>query len=387
MTTYDFDQAVALRTPDSVKWNLYGEHVLPMWVADMDFPTAGPVIQALHERIDQGILGYPLVPAELPGVLGERMKRLYGWDVQPEEIVFLPGLEFGINLVSQLVGRPGDGVLVQTPIYPPFLAAPPHGDRFLQPVDLLCRVEDGNLRYEIDYEAFEAAITPQTSLLLFCNPHNPSGRVFTREEITRVAEICLKHGVTICSDEIHGDLVYDGRKHVPTASISPDISQHTITFFAPSKTYNIAGLRCSIAIVQNPDLRKKLNDAVAHSHAPMNVLGFTAALAAYRYGDEWLSQLLVYLQQNRDELVAYVHENLPQVRITRPEGTYLAWLDCGDLKLEPSSYQFFLDQAQVALGNGSMFGEKRGRDFVRLNFACARATLYEGLNRLRAALP
>jgi cystathionine beta-lyase len=245
---------------------------------------------------------------------------------------------------------------------------------------------DGLLRYEIDYDAFEASISRQTSLLLLCNPHNPSGRVFTPDELAKVAEICLKHHMIICSDEIHSDLVFDGHKHTPIASLSKEISQSTMTFLAPSKTYNIAGLRCSIAIVQNRELRKTLEDAIANSHAPLNVLGLVATSAAYQLGDEWLSQLRVYLQQNRDSLITYVSQNLPEIKMTRPEGTYLAWMDCGALNLTPSAYKFFLMQARVALGSGSLFGEKRGNDFVRLNFACPRSRLVDGLDKLRTAV-
>ncbi|HEX3052952.1 MAG TPA: PatB family C-S lyase [Aggregatilineaceae bacterium] len=385
MKTYDFDKLVEVRTPDSVKWNLYGKDVLPMWVADMDFPTAEPIIQALHDRIDQGILGYPLIAPELPQIICDRMKRLYDWDVQAEDVVFLPGLEFGLNLACRLVGNAGDSVLVQTPIYPPFLAAPPSAGKFLQKVDLVCTEQaDGVLHYTIDYEALEAAMSSQAALLLFCNPHNPSGRVFTRDEIAQVAEICLRHHVLICADEIHSDLVYEGHIHTPLASLSEEISQSTLTFLAPSKTYNIAGLRCSIAIIQNHDLRKKFEEAIAYSHAPLNVLGLVATAAAYQLGDEWLSQLRVYLQQNRDYLLTYVSQNLPEMKMTNPEGTYLAWLDCRALNLTPSAYKFFLTNAHVALGNSSLFGA--GDDFVRLNFACPRSRLTEGLDKLREAV-
>ncbi|HML22291.1 MAG TPA: MalY/PatB family protein [Aggregatilinea sp.] len=387
MTVYDFDKTVHLRRPDVAKWSEYPEDVLPMWVADMDFPAADPIRQALHERIDQGILGYPpLTPPDLADVICERMKRLYGWDVQPDDVLFLPGLVFGLNVVTRLIGRPGDGVLVQPPIYPPFLAAPPSSGKFLQPVDLVCTNSNGTLHYDIDYDALEAAITPQTSLMLFCNPHNPAGRVFTADEVRNVAEICLKHHVTLCADEIHSDLIYDGRQHIPAASISPEISQNTITLLAPSKTYNIAGLFCSVAIVQNADLRARIAAAIRDTHASTSVLSLTAAVAAYRYGGEWLAQVRAYLQQNRDTLVAFVREQMPQIKMTAPEGTYLAWMDCGALDLQQPAYRFFLDHARVALGNGQHFGGRRGNDFVRLNFACSKPTLGEGLRRLAASV-
>jgi cystathionine beta-lyase len=246
-------------------------------------------------------------------------------------------------------------------------------------------VEDWRLRYEMDYDAFESAITAETRLFILCNPHNPVGRCYSREELTRLADICLRHNIIICSDEIHCDLLLDGAQHLPIAALSPEIAQQTITLMAPSKTFNIAGLECGFAIIQNPDLLRRLTTLSRGIVPGVNILGATAALAAYQNGEEWLSQLLTYLTANRDFLVEYTLTNLPSLRTTIPEGTYLAWLDCRESGISGNPFHFFLKEAGVALGDGVMFGPG-GEGFVRLNFGCTHPTLAEALERMRAAL-
>lgn len=383
--TYNFDSPIERRGSDSYKWTDYGDEVLPLWVADMDFVSPPAVLEALHRRIEHGVFGYGRPSAQLPQAICERMQRLYGWTVTPEQIVFLPGLVSGLNAVCRAMGQPGEGVLVQTPVYPPFLTAPANQGLTLQTAQLAVTVEDGRLRYEMDYDAFESAITAETRLFILCNPHNPVGRCYSREEMTRLADICLRHNIIICSDEIHCDLLLDGAEHLPIAALSPEVAQQTITLMAPSKTFNIAGLECGFAIIQNPDLLRRFSTLSRGIVPGVNVLGATAALAAYQHGEEWLSQLLAYLTANRDFLVEYVSENLPGLRTTIPEGTYLAWLDCRDSGISGSPYQFFLKEADVALSEGSMFGQC-GEGFVRLNFGCTRATLKEALERMQAAL-
>jgi cystathionine beta-lyase len=234
-------------------------------------------------------------------------------------------------------------------------------------------------------DEFEAAILQRTRLFLFCNTHNPVGRVYERDELARLAEICLHHDLVICSDEIHCDLVFSGHRHVPIASLAPEVAQHTITLMAPSKTYNIAGLHCSFAIIQNPDLRQAFSAAAAGVTHGANLLGYAAALAAYRHGQEWLGQVLAYMEANREFLRQYVTDHLPGIRTIVPEGTYLAWLDCRDALLGDQPGQFFLQQAHVALNEGTTFGPG-GAGFVRLNFACTRSTLVSALDRMRDAL-
>ncbi|NJN97058.1 MAG: putative C-S lyase [Anaerolineales bacterium] len=382
---YNFDQYIERRGGESYKWHDYGDDVLPLWVADMDFAVAEPVMRALQERVAHGIFGYGRPAPELSDVICERMQQLYHWTVSPDQIIFLPGLVTGLNVISRAVGSPGSGVLVQTPVYPPFLKAPLNHGRILDGSELIARREGRRLTYELDDAAFEAAITPRTGMFILCNPHNPVGRCYTAAELTRMAEICLRHNLVICSDEIHCDLLLDNARHIPIASLSPEIADRTITLMAPSKTFNLAGLKCSFAIVANAELRRRLNRVVAGMALAVNVMGLTAALAAYRDGGEWLDQLRVYLTANRDYVVNYVEEYLPGLTTTVPEATYLAWFDCREAGIEDNPYQFFLKQARVALNDGAHFGPG-GDGFVRLNFGCPRSILTEALEQMRTAL-
>jgi cysteine-S-conjugate beta-lyase len=378
---YNFDLLPDRRPTESVKWNMYDPDVLPMWVADMDFVSPEPVIRALRERVEHGVFGYPQDMFELNQVIVERMQRLYGWQVAPEDVVLLPGVVTGFNIACQAFAA-GEGVLVQTPVYPPFLSAPGNASSLLQESEL---VRDAQGAYSIDWDSFNAAITPQTRLFILCNPHNPVGRVFSRSELERMAQICLKQHVLICSDEIHCDLVYRGSQHIPIASLDPEIARHTITLIAPSKTYNIAGIESSIAIIQEPALRKQFLAGRRGLVGWVNLFGQIAALAAYRDGQEWLDQLLRYLENNRDYLVDFVHRELPSISMSKPEGTYLAWLDCRNAGLDHNPQQFFLEKARVAMNNGAAFG-RSGEGFVRLNFGCPRSMLVEALDRIKNSL-
>jgi cystathionine beta-lyase len=385
---YDFDNVPERRPTDSIKWNAYDADVLPLWVADMDFPAPEPVLRALHERVEHGIFGYPAVSnrpgelGELRQVLVERLENLYGWQVGPDELLFLPGVVTGLNLACHALAEPGGGVLVQTPVYPPFLRTADNSGMLRQEMEL-SRIPDGS--YEINWETFEAAISDQTRIFTLCNPHNPVGRVFRRDELEKMAEICLRHGVVICSDEIHCDLLFSGQRHIPIASLDAEVAQQTITLMAPSKTFNIAGLQCSFIVVQNPQLRSKLQAAHKGLVAWVNVLGLTAGLSAYRDGQEWLDQLLVYLESNRELVYDFVAREMRGVSLAKPEGTYLAWLDCRQAGIDGNPYEFFLKQARVALNDGATFG-KGGEGFVRLNFACPRHRLVDALERMRQAL-
>ena len=381
---YDFDHAPDRRGADSLKWQRYG-NALPLWVADMDFVSPEPVLAALHERVAHGVFGYGAPPEALTETICARMAALYRWTVAPEQIVYLPGLVCGLNVACRAVGELGDAVLVQTPVYPPFLSAPTHQDRRLITAELTAETHDGRLYYTFDDAAFEAAIHPRTRLFILCHPHNPVGRAFGIAELQRLAAICERHDLTICSDEIHCDLLLDGRRHTPLATLAPEIAQRCITLMAPSKTFNIAGLGASFAIIQNPELRRRLKQAMRGIVPDANILGLRAALAAYRHGDDWLRELLVYLVANRDYMGEYIARYLPGVRATVPEATYLAWLDCRDASLPGNPHEFFLKSARVALNNGADFGPG-GAGFVRLNFGCSRALLAEGLERMRTAL-
>ncbi len=377
---YDFDRITERQGTDSTKWSHYDPDVLPLWVADMDFASPNPVVEALRRRVEQGVFGYGIEPPELRSVVQERLHRLYGWEIDTEDLLFLPGVVVGFNLVARAIGQEGDGVLIQPPVYPPFFGIGPNSRRVIQEAPLLLTGRG----YEIDFDGFERAITPSTRVFLLCNPHNPVGRVFTRAELERLAEICLRHDLVICSDEIHQDFVYSGHTHIPIASLDPEIAARTVTLIAPSKSYNIAGFHFSVAVATNPNLRACLS-ATAAGLMPgrPGILDFIAGLTAYRDGTEWLVQVVSYLQANRDFLVGQVRERLPEVSMIEPEGTYLAWLDCRGAGIGEHPAEFFLRQARVALNEGAMFG---GEGFVRLNFGCPRATLAEALDRMSNAL-
>lgn len=386
---YDFDTLPQRRGTQNAKWNVYDEDVLPLWVADMDFKSPQPVIDALRQQVDSGLFGYPnmahddtldFVPFRT--LIVDRLAARYGWAIQPEDIVFIPGVVVGFNIASYAACAPGEAMLVQPPVYPPMLmaAATTQRRRVDAPLSLQA---DGS--YTVDLDAFDAAITPDTRLFLLCNPHNPIGRVYSREELSSMAEICLKHDLTIVSDEIHSDLIYSGYRHTPIASLSPEVADRTITLIAPSKTFNLPGLQCSIAIIQNAELRKKYN-TVRNPLVPwVNLMGLIAGEAAYRDGQEWLDQVLVYLEGNRDFLRDFVRQNMPSIKLTPTEGTYLAWLDCRNAGIDGNPFQFCLDRARVALGDGTIFGTG-GEGFVRLNFASPRSMLAEALMRVKVAL-
>ena len=378
---YDFDQVIERRSTDSNKWQRYGDDVIPLWVADMDFVSAEPIVQALHQRVDHRIFGYTRPTQELRRAIQERLKRLYGWEIQEEEIIFLPGLVTGLNVAYHAFSHPGDEVLVQPPVYFHFVHDPVMHGRVMNDPPLVQREDT----YEIDFDVFESSITHQTRVFLFCNPHNPVGRVYTRKELERIAEICLRHHLILCSDEIHCDLLYPGHRHIPIAALGPEAVHQTVTLMAPSKTFNVAGLHCGFVIIQNPRLRK-LWETFCHGLIPgVNIMGHVAALAGYRDGQEWLDQVLPYLQANRDFLAGFLKEMLPSIRMTKMEATYLAWLDCRDAGILGNPSDFFLRKAGVALNDGSEFG-KGGEGFVRLNFACPRKTLAEALDRVVEAL-
>jgi cystathionine beta-lyase len=379
----DFDRVVDRRRSDSNKWHKYPPDVLPLWVADMDFPSPPVVVDALKRRVEHGFFGYLAEHTELPEIVVDRLNKRYGWRVSPEAVMPLPGVIAGFNLALRALTRPGDGLLIQTPVYPPILrAAGNHG--LIREESPLAR--DGAGRYALDAAGFAASISDRTRAFLLCNPHNPVGRAFARAEVEAMAAACQRRDLWIIADEIHCELLLDGRAHVPMASLAPEIEQRTITLMAPSKTFNLPGLKCAIGIVPNPALRERLTAAVADLVPKINVLGHTAAVAAYRDGDSWLEALLHYLEGNRDFLLAELPRRLPGVTMARPEATYLAWLDCRAARIPGGDpYTFFLERAKVALNDGKLFGSG-GDGFVRLNFACPRPLLTEGLDRMARAL-
>jgi len=390
----NFDAIVDRRRSESYKRREYPADVIPLFVADMDFQSPEPVASALRDYVEAGVFGYPrglhatdrAQLRELMGLVADRMKDRYGWSVSPDDVVPVPGAVAGLNIachtLSVLAATAGakPSVLIQPPVYPQIFTAP--AKAAVSREDSTLHRED-NGHYSVDWDSF-ARLAKNAGMFILCNPHNPAGRVFTRAELARMAEICLDTGTIICADEIHSDLLFDDHEHIPIASLDASIAQRTITLTGPSKTFNLAGLQCGFAIVQDPELRRryrKFRNAVVPW---VNVMGVIGAEAAYRYGQPWLNELLPYLQANRDFLCAYVRRELPGVAVREPEATYLAWLDCRELALE-NPYEFFLERARVALSDGREFGAG-GAGFVRLNFACPRATLEEALRRMKDAL-
>lgn len=378
----NFERYIDRRNSDCIKWNLYDADVLPMWVADMDYSAPPAVIQALHDRVNHGVFGYAGDPIALRKVIVNRLAEKYQWDIKPEDIVFTPGVVVGFNIAVQAVATPNGSILIQPPVYPPFLKSPEYAGLSIQENEL---IQNENGSYEIDFADFERKITKNTRLFLLCNPHNPVGRVFSKSELEKMGEICLRNNVPICSDEIHGDLIFSGNQHIPLAALNPEIANNTITLMAPSKTFNIAGLDCSFAIIQNKDLREKYQQTTRGITGGVNLLGVTAALAAYQNGASWLDDLMIYLQGNRDFLKATLDREIPQIRMAIPEGTYLAWLDCRQAGLTESPYDFFLKKAKIAFNKGDYFGTG-GKGFVRMNFGCTRATLNDAIDRMKSAL-
>lgn len=375
---FDFDTIIGRTDTASEKWDQYrGRDIIPMWVADMDFRTAPAIIEALHERVSHGVFGYTSPPQKLVETVLAMLKQEYGWQVEAEWIIWLPGLVTGLNVACRAVGEHNDEVLTFTPIYPPFMSAPPLSQRSLIKVPL--QLQAGSWGW--DPAELEQAITPSTRLLLLCNPHNPVGRVWTREELTHIAELAEQHDLIICSDEIHAGLVLDeDKQHIPIATLSAETARRTITLQAPSKTFNIPGLGCSFAVISDHSLRRAFRKAMGRIVSHVNTLGYTAAQAAYSDGGAWRRELIAYLRDNRDLVLDEVGR-MPGLSVTHVEATYLAWIDARQTRIE-QPVRFF-EEAGVGLSDGADFGAP---GFVRLNFGCPRSLLIEGLRRMRNAL-
>lgn len=375
---FDFDTPVDRTGTGSEKWDRYGgRDIIPLWVADMDFRSPTAVIQALQERVSHGVFGYTHPPAGLVEAVLEHLERDFSWRVAPEWLVWLPGLVCGLNVLCRGVGEEGDEVLTFTPVYPPFMSAPTLTGRTTVRVPLLL---DGG-RWTADLEGLERAVTPRSRMLLLCSPHNPVGRAWTREELARVAAFAERHDLVIGSDDIHAGLILDeGRGHIPIATLSPETCRRTITLLAPSKTYNIPGLGCSFAVISDPGLRRGFSRAMGRIVPHVNLLGYTAAEAAYRHGEGWRQGLLAYLRGNRG-LVAARISAIPGLVTTHVEATYLAWIDTRPAGIENPGR--FFEEAGVGLSDGADFGAP---GFVRLNFGCSRSLLSEALERMARAL-
>ncbi|MFM9029826.1 MAG: MalY/PatB family protein [Opitutaceae bacterium] len=381
MTRFDFDHAPERRGTDSQKWQKYaGRDVLPLWVADMDFVSAPAILDALRARVDHGVFGYARPTASTVEAVTGALAQRYGWKVDPEWIVWLPGLVVGLNITAQAFAGPGEEVLTLTPVYPPFMSAPRNSGR--SPVGVPFTLAGG--KWEIDWDALERAVKPRTRLFYLCNPHNPLARVWRRAELERLGEFCVRHNLVLCSDEIHCDLILDpSLPHVPSATLSPALAARSITLMAPSKTYNVPGLGTSLAIIPDAALRARFNRAAAGVVAEVTCLGFTACEAAYRDCEPWRQQLLAYLRGNRDYLVNALPRALPGLKIEAPvEATYLLWMNVAGLGIPDPVAHF--ERHGVGLSDGAPFGARPGTH-LRLNFGCPRATLVEAVRRMQAA--
>lgn len=360
----------------SLKWSLYGDDVLPLWVADMDYVVAPPVIEAVRAFADHGVYGYARVPDSLVDAIISFLSASYGWAVEPEWLVFTPGVVPALNVACRAYAGSGEAVMTVTPVYPPFLEAPPFQDRRL--VTVPAELVDG--RWRLPLAAMEEAVTADTRLFLYCHPHNPLGRAWERDEVSQVVDFCRRHDLVLCSDEIHCDLLLDPVPHVP-ASTLPGADDLTVTLMAPSKAFNVPGLNFAFAVIPHRDLRRSFIGAARGLFPLPGCFAVAAAEAAYREGGPWLAALLDYLRANRDLVERFVADSLPRVRTTHVEATYLSWLDVRDLGLAHPAKA--CEEAGVGLSDGRAFG---GPGFLRLNFGCPRSLLEEALARVRTAL-
>ena len=371
---FDFDRPVERRGTASLKWDRYPGNVLPLWVADMDFRAAPPVVAAMADLAALGVYGYDLLPASLVEAVQRFLLIRYGWEIREDWVVALPGLVPGLTHATLAYARRDEGVMTIAPVYPPFLEVPVAHGRRLQPV--IAPLEHDTWRLPL--EDMEAAVTPETKLLLFCHPHNPLGRVWRAEEVAAVVEFCRRHGLVLCSDEVHCDLVLDSLSHLPAALAHPEAESVTVTLMSPSKAFNLPGLNFAYAIIPDPELRRRFR-AVADGLLPLpGCFAVAGAEAAYRDGGPWLAALIEYLRANRDRVEAWAGA-LPAVTMTHVEATYLAWLDVRGLGLPDPAAACV--RAGVALSDGAFFGDP---GCLRLNFGCPRVVLEDALSRLEA---
>lgn len=376
---YDFDKTIDRRATNSYKWDSAPEGVLPMWVADMDFRTAPAIIDALQKRVAHGIFGYTRVPDAYYGAVTSWFSRRHGWDIDREWIIYTSGVVPAVSAVIKALTVPGDKVIVQTPVYNCFFSSIRNNG---------CEIVSNPLRrtadtYEMDFDALErCAADPRAKVMLLCNPHNPAGRVWTPDELTRLGNICLRNGVTVVADEIHCELVYQGFKYTPFASLSDAFLHRSVTCVSPSKAFNIAGLQIANIVAFDNDLRSRIDKAInINEVCDVNPFGVAATIAAYNEGEEWLNQLVDYLHGNYEAMAEFCRRELPEFPITRLEGTYLVWMGCSSLGMPSDALEHaLLDDARLWLNAGTMYGAE-GEGYMRWNIACPRSVMLDGLNR------
>lgn len=383
---YNFDEIIPRKNSDCLKYDklqeMFGtDDALSMWIADMDFRTPPFVIEALRRRLDHEVLGYTFCSPQWKPAIQNWVSRHYGWDVKEEEIGFVGGIVPAISFAVQCFTAPGDKILIQPPVYHPYHHVVKDLGRTLvyNPLRLV------NGQFEIDFEDFERKIVG-CKLFLLCNPHNPGGRVWNADELVRIADICARNGVIVISDEIHCDMALTGYKHTVFATVSEAAAQNSVTLMAASKTFNIAGLKSSYHIIQNEALRKQYSEYLTRSELDTAHLFATTAVAvAYNEGDEWLAQMLQYVEENIAFLDKYLKENMPKISFIRPQASYLVFIDARELGMpQERLVEFFLKEAKVAMNDGTMFGQE-GAGFMRMNLGCPRATLQQALEQIKAA--
>jgi cystathionine beta-lyase len=384
---YNFDEIISRENTLSYKYDLrekvFGNaRVIPMWIADMDFKTPTFIIDAIHKRLEHEILGYSFPAPSCYNAVADWNRRHHNWDVNPDWIRFAPGVVPALNLLVMAFTQPGDKIIVQPPVYYPFFSAVKNHQRVLLNNPL--RYE--GTHYTIDYTRLKAVIDDRTSMMILCSPHNPTGNVWSPEDLERIGEICLNNNILLVSDEIHSDLVYNGNKHMPVASISGKISLNTITCMSPSKTFNLAGLSTAYVIIPDNRLRMQYEQVLNQVHVGAgNIFGFVAMEAAYTLGDEWLKQLMGYLEGNLIFLQKFIRDYIPAIKVVQPQATYLIWLDCSGLKLDQDELRsFMINKAGVGFNDGPQFGNE-GIGFQRINIACPRAVLHKALIKMREA--
>lgn len=385
---YDFNKSIERVGTHSMKWDSDSAYaqgsVLPMWVADMDFECPAPLVKAVRARAEHPVFGYAHLPAEFAGVTAGWVSRRHGWAIENDWVSFSPGVVPSISAVIQTMTEPGEKVLIQPPVYYPFRNTIEGCGREVAASPLVRRQN----RYEMDFEDLERkAADPAVRLMLLCNPHNPVARVYTREELLRVGEICRKYGVFVFSDEIHADFVMSGHRHIPFASLSAEFSQNAATAISPSKTFNMAGLQASCMITENEEVREKFQRQLKKNVQDMiSNFGLAAYLAAFSQCDDYCDQLRAYIEGNVRFVSETVRARIPQLGVLEHEGTYLLWLDCRALGLSPESLdRFFWEEAGLSLDSGHWFG-REGDGYMRLNLACPRKTVEEALIRLEKAV-
>lgn len=384
---FDFDEQINRLNTDSVKWNgikmIYGtEDILPMWVADMDFASPYQIKEALMKRVEHGIFGYGVPSSEINTVVKHWVKRRYKWDIKEEWLIPSSGVVTSIAFAIQALTEKGDKVLIQTPVYYPFYSMIENNGRKIVKNPLVLK----NDKYEIDFNDFEDKLKSGVKLFILCSPHNPVGRVWTRKELEKMGELCERYGVYIVSDEIHADIIYEPNVHTPMASLNRYWENNSITCIAPSKTFNIPGLQASVMIIPSSEIREKVRtvQGTIGFHG-LNIFGNVAMEAAYKYGEEWLEALLPYLQKNRDALIQFIREEIPELNVVAPEGTYLVWIDCRKLSLSDDEIkERLIHRGKLGLEPGVKYGTE-GAGFVRMNIGCTYKTLQDGLKRLKRA--